>query len=57
MEQGGEVPCQQNIINSIQDLKEEYRGLREAYKSLMQERLEKSEEMEKVKVENAKLKQ
>lgn len=51
------MPCQQNIINSIQDLKEEYRGLREAYKSLMQERLEKSEEMEKVKVENAKLKQ
>ena len=32
----------QNIISSIQDLKEEYQTLREAYKALIQERLQNS---------------
>jgi predicted metal-dependent hydrolase len=47
----------QNIINSIHDLKEEYRTLREAYKGLIGEKVKQCEEMAKLKEENGKLKE
>lgn len=46
----------QNIINSIQDLKEQYRALRQAYKDLIQEKVKNNEEMAQLKKENTALK-
>ena len=46
----------QEIINSIQDLKEEYRTLRQAYKELIQERVKKNQELAHAKDENIQLK-
>ena len=46
----------QNIINSIQDLKDEYRTLREAYKGLIQEKVQHSQEMQTLKQDNKTLK-
>ena len=42
-------PNAQNIINSIQDLKDEYKELREAYKKLIGEKIKSGEEMQKLK--------
>ena len=48
-------PNAQNIINSIQILKDEYKQLRQAYKKLINERINNHQELQRLKIENEKL--